>query len=350
MAVLGASSYQFSIPVSSQRQADFVWAVQEAFQFFGGVPHAIVPDCLKSAVLHSDGYEPVHNPLFQRLLEHYDVVSIPARPHHPRDKGLVEGAVNGVYHQIMARLAGQVFVDRQAMLKAWRESEQKLNEKPFQKLPGSRSSRFAELDKPALKPLPANRFAIAEVLVQTVPATGTVYVPADKTHYSVPQCLQGKQVEILVSPDTLEVWYGYERYTTHQRRANAGKVILTEHLTLAKAWYAGRNPEELLRTLSAHGFHVASFAREVLTTAAHEDQAWRVLEALKSLSRHYPDQRLDLACRMALSQHTITVKELKRILSAGDDLRFAQTESLTPELPLHDNIRGAAYYRQEAQV
>ena len=30
-----------------------------------------------------------------------------------------------------------------------------LNERPFQKLPGSRASAFAELDAPALLPLPA---------------------------------------------------------------------------------------------------------------------------------------------------------------------------------------------------
>jgi hypothetical protein len=59
----------------------------------------------------------VRNPLFQRLLDHYGVISIPARPHHPKDKPLVEGAVNGVYRQIMARLAGQVFADRATMLK-----------------------------------------------------------------------------------------------------------------------------------------------------------------------------------------------------------------------------------------
>jgi hypothetical protein len=41
--------------------------------------------------LHNDGYEPIHNPLFQRLLDHYGVISIPARPHHPKDKPLDTG-------------------------------------------------------------------------------------------------------------------------------------------------------------------------------------------------------------------------------------------------------------------
>ncbi|TFG79758.1 MAG: IS21 family transposase [Spirochaetales bacterium] len=349
LAVLGASSYQFSVPVPSQRQEDFVWATQEAFRFFGGVPHAVVPDCLKSAVLHHDGYEPVHNPLFQRFLEHYGVISIPARPHHPKDKPLVEGAVNGVYRQIMARLAGTVFPDRNAMLNAWRSAEKRLNDTPFQKLPGSRSTRFAEIDQGALKPLPATMFAITKVLTQTVPPTGAVYVPADKTSYSVPNSLQNKQVDILVSPETIEVWHGNERYTTHRRCADGGKVIRAEHLDQAKAWYAARNPDELVRSLSRSGVHVASWATTVLTAAAHQDIAWRILDGLARVVKRHPD-RIDRVCRIALSRREGTLKGIKNILAGEEDLALARLEELTPELPLHENIRGPEYYRQEALV
>lgn len=347
LAVLGASLYQYSTPLPSQRQEDFAWATQEAFMFFGGVPHAVVPDCLKSAVLHNDGYEPVHNPLFQRLLDHYGVISIPARPHHPKDKPAAEGAVNGVYRQIMARLEGQVFADRTAMLNAWRSAEERLNNAPFQKLQGSRRSRFLEIELSALKPLPSNLFSITTVLTQTVPPTGVVYVPADKTSYSVPNSLQNKQVDILVSPQTIEVWYGNERYTTHKRCTNAGKVILTEHLTFAKAWYAGRNPTELVRALSLCGPHVASWAEAVFTGAAHEDIAWKVLDGMSRLAKRHPE-RIDRVCRIALAHDNLTLKGLKKIITSEEDVAIAISEDLTPELPLHENIRGAEYYNPGA--
>lgn len=345
LAVLGASSYQFSIPVPSQKQEHFVWAIQEAFRFFGGVPTAVVPDCLKSAVLHHDGYEPLHNPLFQRFLEHYGLVSIPARPHHPKDKPLVEGAVNGVYRQIMARLAHTVFADRAAMITAWRIAEQRLNDAPFQKLAGSRSSRFAEIDKPVLKPLPQTPFSINRVLTQTVPPTGVVYIPEDKTSYSVPNSLLNKQVEILISPETIEIWYEHERYTTHKRSANAGKVVLIEHLISTKVWYAGRNTDELRRTLNGSGVHVASFVQRLYESAGHDDIAWRLLGSLKQLVKHYP-QRIDRACRIALSQNETTLRGLKKILANEVDLALARDEAQTPELGLHENIRGPAYYGQ----
>lgn len=345
LAVLGASLYQFSTPLRSQRQEDFASATQDAFLFFGGVPTAVVPDCLKSAVLHNDGYEPVHNPLFQRLLDHYGVISIPARPHHPKDKPLVEGAVNGVYRQIMARLAGQVFADRAAMLSAWRSAEERLNNAPFQKLQGSRHSRFVETEQSTLKPLPATLFSITMVLTQTVPPTGVVYVPADKTSYSVPNSLHNKQVDILVGPRTIEVWYGNERYTTHNRCANAGKVILTEHLPLATAWYAGRNPIELVRSLGLCGPHVASWAHAVFTGAVHEDIAWRILDGMSRLAKRYPD-RIDRVCRIALAHEDQTLKGLKNIITSEEDVVLATSEEQTPELPLHENIRGPEYYHQ----
>ena len=115
LSVLGASSYLFALPIPSQKMHDFCYATEEAFRFYGGVPMSVVPDCLKSAVTSNDGHESVTNPLFQRLLDHYHTVCIPARPHHPKDKPLVEGAVNLVYRQILARMNGRRFTNRAEM-------------------------------------------------------------------------------------------------------------------------------------------------------------------------------------------------------------------------------------------
>jgi hypothetical protein len=249
----------------------------------------------------------------------------------------------------MARLKGQVFADRTAMLTAWRSAGERINNAPFQKLPGSRHTRFVEIEQSTLKPLPSTLFSISTVLTQTVPPTGVVYVPADKTSYSVPNSLKGKQVDILVSPLNIEVWHGNERYTTHNRSANAGKVILNEHLTFATAWYAGRNPTELVRALTLCGPHVASWAKAVFNGSAHEDIAWRVLDGMSRLAKRYPD-RIDRVCRIALSHETLTLKALKKIIKAEEDVTLALNEELTPELPLHENIRGAAYYNQGALV
>lgn len=125
--------------------------------------------------------------------------------------------------------------------------------------------------------------------------------------------------------------------------------MLLEHLLPSKAWYAGRNPDEALRTLNSTGPHVASFAQRLLDTAPHQDIAWKLLEGLKRLVQRHPD-RIDRVCRMALTRNETTLTSLKHILESDADLALAQEEAQTAELGFHENIRGASYYGQRVQA
>jgi len=64
-----------------------------ALSAFGGVPRAIVPDNLKSAVKKAHRYEPELNPAYQDFAEHYELAILPARVRKPRDKAKVETGV-----------------------------------------------------------------------------------------------------------------------------------------------------------------------------------------------------------------------------------------------------------------
>ena len=342
-AVLGASSCFFALPVPNQRKETFCAATKAAFEHFGGVPRAVVPDCLKSAVLSHDGHEPVHTPLFGRLVSHYHTVSIPARPHHPKDKPVAETTVKVVYTRMLAKLNSRVFTDRTAMLAAWMTELEAVNTAPFQKLAGSRMSRFVEIDKPALKPLPERPFVITEVLTQTVRNTLAIHVPADETVYSVPSALQGKTVEVVVTPTEIEIWHQNERHASHTRSPGAGKVINAEHLPIAQAWYNNRNPEEQVRTLQTFGHHVGRWAEEVLNRAEHEDIAWNVLTGLQTFAPKVLPL-IDIACRLALARGIYTLKGVKAIVSSGEAEAVREREEAAAELPLHENIRGGDYF------
>lgn len=346
LAVLGASSFLFALPVQSQRMHDFCYVTEEAFLFYGGVPRSIVPDCLKSAVTSNDGHESVINPLYQRLLDHYRIVCIPARPRHPKDKPLAEGAVNLVYRQILARMDGRRFETREDMLRWWMQAVERINNTPFQKLPGTRRIRFEQTDQSALKTLPDTRFNLSAVLNQTVSTTGVVYIDSDKTYYSVPFSLQGKKVEILVAPKHIEIWYEGERKALHSRQRDAGKIVTPTHRSPAHRWYSDRNTGELMRDLEQRGVHIGSWAARVMNAAEHEDIAWLLLTGLKKLYTKYPN-RLDTACRIALKQGDLTLRSLKHILRNDEDLVLVAAEEATPELALHENIRGAEYYATE---
>jgi transposase len=88
VAILGASQLTYVEAVMSQQKEDFIPACENALQYYGGVPAAIVPDNLRSAVSKSDRYEPTINETFADFAEHYNTTILPARAYKPKDKAL----------------------------------------------------------------------------------------------------------------------------------------------------------------------------------------------------------------------------------------------------------------------
>ncbi len=104
VAILGASQLTYVEAVMSQQKEDFIGACEGALHYYGGVPAAIVPDNLKSAVIKSSKYEPVLNETFADFAEHYSTTILPARAYRPQDKALVEGAVKIIYTRIYTKI------------------------------------------------------------------------------------------------------------------------------------------------------------------------------------------------------------------------------------------------------
>jgi transposase len=91
VAVLGASNYTYADATRTQQVPDWIASHERAFQFFGGVPGAVVCDQLKSGVVVPCRYEPGVQRTYEEFGEHYGTVILPARPARPRDKGEVRG-------------------------------------------------------------------------------------------------------------------------------------------------------------------------------------------------------------------------------------------------------------------
>ena len=162
VAVLGASNYTFAEATWSQELPHWIGSNCRAFEFFAGVTEIVVPDNLKAGVARANRYEPDVNPTYQEMAVHYGTAVIPARPRKPRDKAKVEVAVQVVERWILAALRNRTFHSLDELNQAIAEALQRLNDRPFQKLSGTRRSLYESLDKPALRPLPAQRYAFAQ--------------------------------------------------------------------------------------------------------------------------------------------------------------------------------------------
>ena len=184
VGVLGASNYTFVDVTRIRGLADWAMSHVRTFESWGGVPELVIPDNEKAAVRKASRYEPDLNPTYQELATHYGTTVLSARPRSPQDKAKVEAAVQQVERWIMAPLRNQTFFSLGELRQAIRPLLAALNERPFQKTEGSRRSWFEDLDRPALKPLPAQRYEFAEWRRARVNID--YHIQVQRAFYSVP--------------------------------------------------------------------------------------------------------------------------------------------------------------------
>lgn len=347
VAVMGASNYTFACASWSQKQEDWLDAHVQAFEFLGGVPEVVVPDNLKSAVRKTHRYEPDLNPAYQQLAAHYQTAIVPARPYKPKDKAKAEVAVQIVERWIMARLRHQSFFTLAALNQAIRFLLDDLNQRPFKKLPGTRRSQFEQLDRPALRSLPASRYQYAEIKQARVHID--YHVEYDKHYYSVPHHLVKLAVEVQASSSTVAIYHQGRRVASHPRSHRQGAhSTCTEHMPLAHRAMSEWSPERFLRWANDIGRETGQVVQLLLQEKRHQEQSYRRILALLSNAKKYGRERLNSACGRALLINSPTRSSVESILKQGLDQVPMETsaEAVQEELNLddHENVRGEAYY------
>ena len=106
------------------------------------------------------------------------------------DKAKVENAVGIVERWILAALRHHRFFSIAELNEAIEVLLERLNHRRFRKREGTRSVLFREIDRPALQPLPDERYVMAEW--KTVRANIDYHVEIDRHYYSVPYQLAGQ--------------------------------------------------------------------------------------------------------------------------------------------------------------
>ena len=314
--------------------------------FFTGVPAAIVPDNLKSAVTKSNRYEPTLNETFLDFAEHYGTTILPARAYRPRDKALAEGAVKILYQRIYVALRGKTFHSIKELNEAmWIELEAH-NNKKLSGRPTSRRQLFEEIEREKLSPLPVERYQIKQLAITTVMLIGHVSLSKDKHYYSVPYQYIRKQVKIMYTSDTVEIYYQYNRIALHKRDYRPFcYTTLKEHLASTHQFITEWTPQRFLDLGASIDESVRLFIFNVLEHKQHPEQAYKSCMGILSFAKKVGNQRLINACRRALDHHIYNYKIIQTILENGLDMLAEEKQEEAPLLPEHYNIRGENYYQ-----
>jgi transposase len=343
VAVLGASNYSYAEGTRTQTLPDWIGSHVRAFAYIGGVPEIVVPDNLKTGVSKPCRYEPDINPTYHAMAAHYGTAVIPARVRKAKDKAKVEGGVLLVERWILAALRNHTFNSLAELNAQIRVLLEKLNNRSFQKLPGTRRSLYETLDRPALLPLPATPYVFEEWSYARV---GIDYhVEVDGHYYSVPYALVKKKVDIRATSATVEVLFRHNRVASHARSFLKGKhTTLSEHMPSSHRRYAEWTPERIRRWAATVGPETAGHVAAIMEHRTHPEQGFRASLGIMRLFKLYGTERLEAACKRASEFGIYSYKGVASILATGADRQdVRKTPSSIPPI-VHDNIRGPDYY------
>jgi hypothetical protein len=253
--------------------------------------------------------------------------------------------VNLIYQRVFAPLRNCVFYSAGELNEAIAELNQKHNNTPFQRLDTTRMKLFLEVEKDALKPLPKERYQFKNFCYPTVAFNYHVYLSEDRHYYSVPYRFRGKKVKVAYTTSEVSIIYNNARIALHKRdRSQGGYTTLEEHMHPAHRYYYQWNPKRITGWAAKIGPDVKEIVAKILSQASYPEQAYRSCVGIISLGKKYGNTRVNGACKRALYYKLYKYQAVKNILDKGLD--SVEEEKPTQQvLPLHENIRGAGYYK-----
>lgn len=246
VGILCFSQKIFAMAHEDEKKANWLDAHRRMFEFYGGVPAVIVPDCLKNGVVKSHRYDPDLNQDYVELVTHYRAAVVPARPKKPKDKALVENAVGILMRYFRFIYRRRIFTSLSDVNDALREAVARINGKIHTRFKISREERFMSLEKATLRPLPLEPYNIGEWKNSNLHPDCTVHV--DKNFYSAPDVYRGRELRVKLSANLVEIFLDLDRIAVHARaRGRIGeRIIDNAHLPENSRAYRETTPQMLL--------------------------------------------------------------------------------------------------------
>ena len=167
----------------------------------------------------------------------------------------------------------------------------RLNNRRFRKRDGTRKSYVREIDRPALQPLPAERYAMAEW--KTVRANIDYHVEIDRHYYSVPYQLAGQQLEARYTAATIELFQDGKRVASHARSSAAYRhTTVHEHMPKSHQAHLQWTPSRLIHWGESVGMATAEVIRTILDSKPHPEMGYRACLGILRLAKTYSHHRL----------------------------------------------------------
>lgn len=343
VGVLGASSYTYAEATRDQTLGSWIRAHVRMFAYFEGTPKMAVPDQLKAAVVVPCRYEPTLQRHYAELGRHYDMAIVPARPRKPKDKAKAERGVQVVQRWILARLRHETFFSIEALNERIRKLLDDLNARAMKRYGGlSRRDLFERIERPTLRPLPAEPFVYATWSRAKV--HGDYHVQVDEHYYSVPYTLVGAHVETRLSATTAEAFFKGRRVASHLRSHDRFRHTTDPaHMPADHRAYADKDPGALRAWASSAGPNTEALMVQILERHPNLVNGYRSGLGLRRVGKKYGAERTERAAAIALQWGARSYKPVERMLKLGRESQEPNDDESSVPIE-HEQVRGPDYF------
>lgn len=347
VCTLPFSGYTYVEALPSATQEHLFCALSRCLEYFGGTPRNILSDNMKQVVDKNHRYEYKFQELADQWAVYYNTNLVATRPRKPKDKPTVENNVYLSYLRIYAKIRNEEFHSVFEINNRIHELLGEYNQASFQKMSGSRYQRFLDHEKPLLRQLPSEPFAIKHITAGKVQMNYHVILGEDKHLYSVPHQYIGQTTKIIYDEHNVEIFIGFQRIALHKRDYRKhGYTTLAEHMPERHLKYnetLGWDAEYFVTIASKIGENAVTVFKKILASKDFIEQTYNACIGLKRLSEIYGPLRFDAACRRALMGSRVTYGMIKSILENNMD-KQSEVEPGLFIIPEHENIRGSHNY------
>lgn len=307
--VLPCSRHQFLFVTFSQRLEDLIDGLEDAWEFFGGVPALLIVDNLKAAVVKADRFEPLFNRAFEAYARYRGFTIDATRVRDPQGKPHVE---RGIQYARENFFRGESWVGREHVQL---EANRWCLETAGTRVHGTTRQRplavFENVERATLQPLTGERYDPPTWSEHTVHPDHTVVV--NKGIYTLPTRFIGKRVLVESTRSLLRFYSEHELIRTRERVPAGGRCINHDDYPSEKSAFTMRNPDRLIAHAEAIGAETGAFMRALLAGPT----PWAKLrqgQALLRLASRYGEPRVESACERANAFEIRNTKRVEGIL------------------------------------
>ena len=314
LVTLAHSRHQYVHVTFSQRLGDLIDGLEDAWEYFGGVPKRVVIDNLRAAVTKADRYDPIFQRTFDEYAAHRGFVIDAAVVRHATGKPKVERNVQYVRESFFR---GETWIDVEHVR---REAVRWCTEVAGKRTHGTTRRKplvvFAAVEKQALSPLVADRFD--PPTWQRCKLHPDHHFQFDRGLYSLPTRYVGSELWIRADRKVVRAYHRGELLRTYARLEPGQRCTDYDDYPKELVPYAMRDPDRMILEAHEVGPHIGRFMTELLAGTfpwSHLRQAHKLLR----LVNKYGGERVDAACRRALSFDLIQVGRVENIVRQSLD-------------------------------